>query len=116
MRDLGNSAQAPVFGFGSVWVCAANPGSSMLRIDAQTFETTFGLNSIPAEQGRFAVGFDSLWRHDMPSGTVMRFDPRTGKVAATVRVSPTAPSYGTGLSPTAVAVGAGSVWVTVAEL
>jgi streptogramin lyase len=117
VRDLGTAAQPPVLGFGSVWVCAANPGSSMLRIDPRTFRTTFALNSIPAEQGRFAVGFGSLWRHDFPTGTVLRFDPETGTVSGSLPISrETTSPPGQGLTPTAVATGAGSVWVTVDRL
>jgi hypothetical protein len=116
MRDLGKLATPPVVGFGSVWLCVANPGSSMVRIDARTFRTTFTLNTIPAEQGTFAVGYGSLWRHDVPTGTVMRFDPNSGKVAATIRVSPEPPMYGRGLTPTAVAAGGGGIWVTVSRV
>jgi Protein kinase domain/PQQ-like domain len=113
-RDFGEVATPPVVGFGSIWICAASPGSSMIGLDPRTFRVNFFTNSIPAEQGRFAVGFGSLWRHDVPSGNVIRFDPETGEVATTIRVSPEPPSYGSGVAPTAVATGAGSVWITVA--
>jgi streptogramin lyase len=115
-RDLGDVATPPVYGFGSLWICAANPGSSMLRLDPRSGRTTFAIHSIPAEEGSFAVGHGSLWRHDVPSGDVLRFDPATGKVAARVRITPTPPKPDRrSLRPTAVAAGAGGVWVTIAE-
>jgi outer membrane protein assembly factor BamB len=115
-RDLGDVATPPVLGFGSLWICALTPGSTMLRLDAHTGRTTFTLHSLPAEDGSFAVGEAALWRHDDPSGDVLRFDPDTGKVAARVRITPTPPKADeTSLRPTAVAAGAGSVWVTVAQ-
>ena len=113
-RDFGEAATPPVAGFGAIWICAASPGSSMLALDPRTLRLTFFNNSIPAEEGRFAVGFGSLWRHDVPSGNVIRFDPATGEVATTIRISPEPPRYGSGVAPTAVATGAGSVWITVA--
>jgi Protein kinase domain len=114
-RDLGEVAAPPVAGFGSIWVCAANPGSSMLRIDPATFRTTFAINSIPAEDGRFAVGLGGLWRHDVPSGNVMRFNTTTGRVVRTIRVTPAPPDARDEvvIAPTAVVAGAGGLWVTV---
>jgi Protein kinase domain len=115
-RDLGEVATPPVLGFGSLWICAINPGSTMLRLDPHSGRTTFTLHSIPAEDGSFSVGEGALWRHDVPSGTVLRFDPDTGKVAAIVRITPAPPKGDEpSLRPTAVAAGAGSVWVTVAQ-
>jgi streptogramin lyase len=109
-------ASPPVAGFGSVWICVANPGSSMIRIDPRTFRVTWTLNSIPAEDGHFAVGYGSLWRHDAPSGNLLRFDPTTGEVSGAIRVSPNPPMDGRGLIPTSVAAGAGSVWITVSRI
>jgi tRNA A-37 threonylcarbamoyl transferase component Bud32 len=113
-RDLGDCAGVPVAGFGSVWMCVCNPGSSMLRIDPRTLGDTAARNSIPAQNGYFAVGHGSLWWHDIPSGTVMRWAPATGRLLATVRVTPTPPGPEGGLATTAIAAGAGGVWVTVA--
>ena len=113
-RDLGDVATPPVYGFGSLWICASNPGSSMLRLDPRTGKTIFAIHSFPAEGGRFAVGHGSLWRHDGPSGDVMRFDPSTGQVIARVRISPTPPIDGQpSLWPSAIAAAAGAVWVAV---
>jgi serine/threonine protein kinase len=113
-RDLGEVATPPVIGFGSLWICAVNPGSSMLRVDPRTMRNIMSIHSIPAEDGSFTVGFGSLWRHDVPSGTVMRFDPATGKRTRTIRVTPTTSAPVAGLSPTDVAAGAGAVWVSLA--
>jgi sugar lactone lactonase YvrE/predicted Ser/Thr protein kinase len=115
-RDLGEGGTPPVAGFGSLWLCVSNPGSTMVRIDPRTFRTTFTLNSLPAEDGHFAVGYGSLWRHDSPSGNLLRFDPETGKVSGAIRISPEPPMDGRGLIPTSVAAGAGSVWITVVRI
>ena len=114
-RDLGDVAARPVFGLGSIWVCAANPGSSMLRVDPRSIRARFVTHTIPAEDGTFAVGRGALWRHDEPNGTLLRFEP-SGRIAATVRITPTPPTPDTAsLRPTGVAVGANGVWVTVAH-
>jgi sugar lactone lactonase YvrE len=115
-RDLGECAGPPAFGFGSVWMCVCNPGSSMLRIDPRTLRDSLARNSVPAQNGGFTAGADFLWWHDNPSGTVMRFAPSNGRLSATIRVTPTPPApEGGGLFTTAIAAGAGSVWVTVAQ-
>jgi hypothetical protein len=85
----------------------------MLRIDPRTMRDTMAIHSIPAEDGSFAVGFGSLWRHDVPSGTVMRFDPATGQRTRIIRVTPTDSTPEVGLAPTDVAVGADAVWVSL---
>ena len=114
-RDLGDEAARHVAGFGAIWVCAANPGSSMLRVDPDNIRATFVAAGIPPEDGTFAVGGGSIWRHDEPNGTLLRFEPN-GRLAATVRITPTPPDMDLpSLKPTAVAVGAGGVWVTVAH-
>jgi hypothetical protein len=110
-RDLGTLTTSPVFGFGWLWLCADTPDRHMLRVDPRTLRSSLARNALPAENGRFAVGHGSLWRHDLPSGTVMRFDARTGDPAGIIRVIPPGPAD-TGLSVTSIAAGAGGVWAT----
>ena len=112
-RDLGDVATPPVPGFGSIWMCVADPGSSMIRIEPRTFRARFVTNSVPAEGGRFAAGFGSLWRNDVATGNVVRFDPESGKIVGAIQLSPHSGRSGLGFTPTAVAVGAGSVWITL---
>jgi streptogramin lyase len=116
-RDLGDFASPPAVAYDSVWVCAADPGSSILRLKPSTLDTLVQLHSIPAENGRFAIGHGALWRHDVPSGNVVRFDPADGRMVGTIRVTPTPPEPAArlGLEPTAIAAGAGAIWVTVSD-
>jgi streptogramin lyase len=113
-RHLGECAGPPVVGFGSVWMCVCDPGSSMLRINPRTLRNNLAQNSLPAQNGHFATGYGSLWWADIPSGAVMRWAPETGRLSRTIRVTPTVPNPdGSGLTSTAIATGAGSIWVTV---
>jgi protein kinase-like protein len=115
-RDLGNCAGPPVVGFGAVWMCVCNPGSSMLRINPRTLRNSLSQNSVPAQNGHFVTGHGSLWWADIPSGAVMRWSPVSGKLIRTIRVTPTTPiPDGRGLISTAIAVGADSIWVTVGQ-
>jgi hypothetical protein len=109
-RNVGDCAARPGVGLGSVWLCVCNPGSSMLRVDPTTLRDTFARNSVPAQDGMFSIGYESLWWHDVPSGTVVRFASATGERSATIRVTPTS---GRTLETSSIATGAGSVWVTV---
>ena len=51
-----------------------------------------------------AVGEGAVWVVNQLDGTVMRLDPETGKVVATIHV---------GNEPQRIAAGEGRVWVTV---
>ncbi len=53
------------------------------------------------------VGFDSLWAGDCKAKTLIRIDPKSGEITATI------PLPGAPLAETSVAAGEGSVWVTV---
>ncbi len=111
--DLGASATPPILGYGWIWVCAwITDDGSMLRVDPHTLRSSLSRNALPAEEGRFAVGHGSLWRHDLPSGTVMRFDARTGDPAGIIRVLP-AGAAGKDLIVTSIAAGTDSVWAAV---
>jgi YVTN family beta-propeller protein len=53
------------------------------------------------------VGFGSLWVGDCDARTLVRIDPKTGKVAATIQLD------GTPDEESSVAAGEGSVWITI---
>jgi hypothetical protein len=54
--------------------------------------------------------------NDVPSGNVIRFDPADGRLAGAIRVTAAPPDRsGRGLKPTAIAAGAGAIWVTVSD-
>jgi DNA-binding beta-propeller fold protein YncE len=109
-RDLGDRATRPVVGLGSVWVYVTDFGGESLltRIDPRTLDTDG--DYVSPEWGHFALGYDSTWWYDVPTGTVARFNGFL--VAATIRVAG-APLAG-GRCMTSIATGAGGVWVTVA--
>jgi streptogramin lyase len=90
---VGAGPVAAVYGFGALWVTNTSP-PSVVRVDPSTSTvSTMGFT------GAIAAGHGSLWvaRED----TVVRADPKTGRLTATVRV-PRAQE---------VAVGHGRVWV-----
>jgi len=114
-RDLGECAAMPVVAFGSLWACVCNPGSSMLRIDPKTLRNTLSRNAIPAQEGNFTAGNGSLWWHDARNATVLRFNPTTGDLTRTIRVTPSAPTpYSRSLTTRAISAGPGGVWVALA--
>jgi streptogramin lyase len=109
-RDLGVLILRPVFGFGRVWACVADGDSaSMMRIDPRTMRDTFSGRGLPGEEGTYAVGLDSVWRHDVSTGTLMRFDASTGALLRLIRIL-RAPGTAT---VTSIAAGADAVWVAV---
>jgi hypothetical protein len=114
-RDLGGLVTAPVTGFGWVWICAlASAHGHMLRIDPRTLRSSLSRNALPAESGRFSVGYGSLWRHDEPSGSLMRFDARSGDPAGIIPLTPPMrQSSQPAVLVTSIAAGAGGVWAAV---
>jgi DNA-binding beta-propeller fold protein YncE len=98
---------------GDVWVTACGTPGTVLRVDAQTGDVT---ETIPAGGAvcprgvsaptpiAIAAGEEGVWVTDGVNGTVSRIREIDNQVLAPVRV---------GDIPTAVAVGLGSVWVTV---
>ena len=104
--DLPPGAAAARAGLGSVWV-TVSAGNSLLRIDPAdgTVRATIPVGRYP----RFlAVGADAVWVMDQADGAVTRVD-RTGKVVATIKVSPDPIDGGD------IAVGGGFVWVRISS-
>jgi serine/threonine-protein kinase len=111
---FGGFVTRPVFGFGRLWLCSWDGRrGSMIRINPQTLHNEFAREALPAEEGHFAVGYGSLWRHDSPSGTLMRFRPRTGDPAGLVPVLKKPQQSPQVLAVTSIATGAGGVWLTI---
>jgi streptogramin lyase len=108
VRDLGNVTLSPVFGFGSVWMCV---DGVMKRIDPRTLKEVRSGTGLDGER-EYVPGFGSMWRHDGGSGTLMRFDPRTGDVAD---LTPLPGLKRHEAAVTSIAAGAGGVWLTVAR-
>jgi YVTN family beta-propeller protein len=95
----------------SVWVVGSRPGSttvSVNRIDPQFDAIGPALrlaNAAPGTAGAAASAGDALWVAPF-GGALVRLDARTGRIVR--RLDPNA-------APTAVAVGAGAVWMTDAD-
>jgi serine/threonine-protein kinase len=115
-RDFGSYTARPVLAFGQLWMCIARTNDpAMFRVDPQTLRHTLLGDALPAEEGQYAVGYSSVWRYDVPSGTLMRFDPAARELDALVRVLPATRANGPNLYVTSIAAGAGAVWVTLSQ-
>jgi ABC-type branched-subunit amino acid transport system substrate-binding protein/predicted Ser/Thr protein kinase len=87
-------------GAGAVW--ARNPDHTLSRIDPETGRL---LATIDVDVDKLAAGREGMWFIQGPE--VSRIDPRTNTVAETIPIG----TEGT----TAIAVGAGSVWVSAEQ-
>ena len=113
-RDFGSYAARPVLDRNWVWMCIARTTDpAMSRVDPRTLRNTLESSALPAEEGQYAVGYGSVWRHDVPSGTLMRFDPGTSALDALVRLLPARERAS--VYVTSIAAGAGGVWVTLSQ-
>ena len=93
---------------GAVWASSETASERITRftaIDAATMAVgaSFQVECRTGEAADFRVGYDSLWHACKDDGTVLRIDPATGRVLATIP---------TGAGAHTIAIGHGSVWVT----
>jgi YVTN family beta-propeller protein len=95
---LGSAPTGLAVGDGGVWVTAAGTGALAL-VDPHTNRVSRSVPVAGSPAG-VAVGAGSVWIADA-TGTVARFNPRTGKVRR-IRV---------GGEPAGIAYGGGAVWV-----
>jgi outer membrane protein assembly factor BamB len=110
---FGTLVSRPAVGFGHVWICSWDgEHGAMLRIDPRTLTNDLARDALPAEEGHFAVGFGSVWRHDVPSGTLMRFRPRNGDPEGLIPVAGARPGTAD-VDVTSVSAGAGAVWLSI---
>jgi streptogramin lyase len=110
---FGSFISRPAFGFGRLWLCSWDGEHGlMVRVNPRTLRNELERDALPAEEGQFAVGFGSLWRHDVPSGTMMRFSPRTGDPKGLIPLKNPAARP---MDVTWISAGAGSVWVSIAD-
>ena len=88
-------------GFGSIWVPDfTGTGHAVDRVDPRTHSVTATYPTGGAELA-VATGAGSVWITENADNTVIRLDPATGKVVASISVP----------SPTGVLVHANQVWV-----
>jgi virginiamycin B lyase len=92
------------FGENAVWVTSTD-GNSLSRVDPNTNLVT---DTVPVGRApRFvAVGEGSVWTLNQGDGTVSRVDAKTKKVVATIEAGLQGPGG-------EIAVGEGSIWVTL---
>jgi sugar lactone lactonase YvrE len=84
-----------------------------LRVNPRTLRAGEPISTFPERrEGTFVVADGSLWWNDIGGGSVIRLDPATGRIVSTIRVTPPG-QEGVGLVSTAIAAGAGRIWVTV---
>ena len=95
---LGSTPTGVAVGGGGVWVAGADTGRLML-VDPGTNRVSRAI-PVGSSQAGVAVGAGSVWVADA-SGTVVRIDPRTGKIR-TIRL---------GGQPAGIAYAGGAVWV-----
>ena len=112
--DLGGFVVEPVFGMGYVWICALTQhGAEMTRVDPRTLRAERAGKALAeeAEGGEYTAGLGSVWRLDIKSGTLMRFDPKTRDLSGLVQLLD--PRTQAGLQVTSIAAGDGALWLTV---
>jgi streptogramin lyase len=113
--DLGGLALRPAFGMGFLWTCVATQnGAEMMRVDPRTLRAEVAGKGLPKEGGAYAAGLSSVWRLDLPSGTLMRFDPKTRELSGLVRVLDGRGYAQGGLDVTSIVAVNGAVWLAVA--
>jgi YVTN family beta-propeller protein len=89
-------------GFGSLWV-TNGPAGGVQRIDLGT-HAVVAVVGIRRPCAAMAVGYDSIWVASRQDRTLVRIDPKTNTVAATIPV-------GVANSEASVAAGEGGVWL-----
>ena len=107
----GPAGAVPASGGGSVWVHASDKGGRLVGIDPGTLRPRRTIASVPGRFGAVRYSDRALWWNDAEEGVLLRFDPDTGKLVSSVRVAPE--SDRERFNSSAIATGAGDVWVTV---
>jgi YVTN family beta-propeller protein len=109
--QLGVIPVAVKVGYGAVWVGVPDPNRPALalwRVDPGTVRVTqtitIGRANTYLASLDVALGAGSVWVTNYQAGTLVRVDPTTLDVIATIKI---------GSHPYGITVGAGRVWVTV---
>ena len=114
--DLGDSVLQPVYGMGFLWLCAVTgDNGEMMRVDPRTLRAEPAGKGLPEEEGgTYGVGLGSVWRLDVRTGTLMRFDPKTRDLAGLVRILDESDPEKGGLDVLSIAPGSDALWVAIA--
>jgi DNA-binding beta-propeller fold protein YncE len=112
--NVGLYPAAPAVGYGAAWVTTYEPRPRLVRVDPRTMRVTQTIPAPGIDSYDLAFVDGSVWWNGWRAGTVWRFDPRTGKIASTIRLTPPRPEGVAALfHPWTIATGASSVWVTM---
>jgi YVTN family beta-propeller protein len=113
---VGGPASAPAVGMGALWLAAYAGHGEIQRIDpqavgisstnAEAVAALSGTARTPGTPLDVAVGEGAVWAVD-GRGVVVRIQPKTMRVAATIATAPTLRS--------ALAAGYGAVWIAVQQ-
>jgi sugar lactone lactonase YvrE len=109
-------------GAGAVWVLVFHTGrNAVLRVEPRAMRVT-GRTSAPRVPGSgssanyagnaLAIGGNALWWSGGDAGVVWKLDPRTAKIASTIRLTPSVEVFGV-KAPYGITAGADGVWVAV---
>ena len=85
-----------------------------MRVGPRTLHAEVAGKGLPEEGGEYAAALGSVWRLDLPSGTLMRFDPKTRDLSGLVRVLDGRGYAQGGLDLTSIVAGNGALWLAVA--
>jgi len=103
---LNAKALAMTFGQGALWVSTEN--NELLKISPYTVVTS-EIISVGKSPISVALGEGAIWTLNAGDGSVSRVDPKTNKVANTIKL-------GVPISHGQIAVGEGSIWVSAPGL
>jgi len=103
---LGVRALAMAFGQGALWI--ATDANDVRRVSPYTLATS---EIIPVGKAprSVVIGDGAVWTLDTASGAVSRVDPKTNKLAMTIKL-------GQPLSGGQIAAGEGSIWISAPGL
>jgi virginiamycin B lyase len=98
---------AAEYGEGAVWV-TSTPDNTLTRVDPKT-NLIVGTIKVGPKPRFLAVGEGAVWTLNQGDGSVSRVDPKTNRVVASIATGVPGPGGD-------IAVGEGSVWVTMDEV
>jgi hypothetical protein len=114
--DLGQGAGRVSFVFGLIWLAVSDPAGATLVVDPRTLAVARRFECCPAGEGVDAAGaYGSYWLIDSATGAGQRWDAASYEPAGTFRLTDAPVPEVDGLCLTALAAGAGAVWVTVSS-
>jgi YVTN family beta-propeller protein len=99
---LGARALAMAFGQGALWIATGD--NTLLKVSPYTVVTS-EIIEVGKSPASIAIGEGAVWTLNTGDGSISRVDPKTNKVAHTIKL-------GAPLAGGQIAVGEGSIWVS----